>query len=179
MMNPSSSAEKTGLAGHPRAGAMAGADHPSHTPEEATPKDVKNEGRSGDVYENKGTSDTMSDMEMGILAEIARILQKRMAYLSLSATLFCNLHVGDESQHSRRGKPQSSSKGGDQDDRLGEGCERFFRTKSEYDSGTMSAPEMAKSFWNFTAWARTLRMSPVRVMASTSRKVPRPRTRSR
>ncbi len=56
---------------------------------------------------------------------------------------------------------------------------RFFRIRSEYDCGTMSAAGMAKSFRNFAACARTLRMSPERVIASTSTKVPRPRTRSR
>jgi hypothetical protein len=34
-----------------------------------THKDVKNEGTSGDVYENKGEDDTMPDTPSGFLAE--------------------------------------------------------------------------------------------------------------
>ena len=34
-----------------------------------THKDVKNEGTSGDVYENKGVNDTMPDNPSGFLAE--------------------------------------------------------------------------------------------------------------
>ena len=37
------------------------------------PRDVKNEGTSGDVYENKGASDTMTDNGSGLLAENAQI----------------------------------------------------------------------------------------------------------
>ena len=36
-------------------------------------RDVKNEGTSGDVYENKGESDTMADNPSGFLAENAPI----------------------------------------------------------------------------------------------------------
>ena len=36
-------------------------------------KDVKNEGTSGDVYENKGMSDTMPENQSDFLAENAQI----------------------------------------------------------------------------------------------------------
>jgi len=38
-----------------------------------TQKDVKNEGTSGDVYENKGMSDTMPENQSDFLAENAQI----------------------------------------------------------------------------------------------------------
>ena len=38
-----------------------------------THKDVKNEDRPGDVYENKGASDTMTDNRSGFLAENSQI----------------------------------------------------------------------------------------------------------
>jgi hypothetical protein len=34
-----------------------------------TPRDVKNEGTSGDVYENKGAYDTMPDNTSGLLSD--------------------------------------------------------------------------------------------------------------
>jgi hypothetical protein len=34
------------------------------------PKDVKNEDRSGDMYENKGASDAMPDSKSGICAQL-------------------------------------------------------------------------------------------------------------
>src|SRR5208283_2550531 len=39
-------------------------------------KDVKNEGRSGNVYENKGSNDKLSDTVSGICARLKPILQK-------------------------------------------------------------------------------------------------------
>jgi hypothetical protein len=54
------------------------------------PKDVKNEGRSGNVYENKGpydnfpdTKDDISARLNAILQKITRILQEPSAYLRL------------------------------------------------------------------------------------------------
>ena len=38
-----------------------------------THRDVKNEGTSGDVYENKGVSDTMAENQSDFLAENAQI----------------------------------------------------------------------------------------------------------
>jgi hypothetical protein len=38
-----------------------------------TQRDVKNEGTSGDVYENKGAHDKMADNSSGFLAENAPI----------------------------------------------------------------------------------------------------------
>jgi hypothetical protein len=40
------------------------------------PKDVKNEGRSGKVYENKGSPDKMPDEKSGICAQLNPVLQK-------------------------------------------------------------------------------------------------------
>jgi hypothetical protein len=58
--------------------------------EQATPKDVKYEGRSGNVYENKGPDDNFTDKKddisarlQGILQNDTRILQKSAASLSL------------------------------------------------------------------------------------------------
>ena len=48
----------------------------SHAGEPATPKDVKNEGRSGNVYENKGSDDQLSESFSGICARSKLILQK-------------------------------------------------------------------------------------------------------
>ena len=39
------------------------------------PRDVKNEGTSGDVYENKGEGDTMTDNGSGFVAENVRIMR--------------------------------------------------------------------------------------------------------
>ena len=44
--------------------------------EAADHKDVKNEGRSGNVYENKGSNDTMTDNYSGFCAWSAPFLQK-------------------------------------------------------------------------------------------------------
>jgi hypothetical protein len=53
-------------------------------------KDVKNEGRSGNVYENKGSGDTLPDTKDDISARLhvilhknTRILQKLMAFSSV------------------------------------------------------------------------------------------------
>jgi hypothetical protein len=40
------------------------------------PKDVKNEGRSGNVYENKGPDDKLPDEVSGFCAQLRPILQK-------------------------------------------------------------------------------------------------------
>src|ERR1019366_6187309 len=52
--------------------------HPetTHTGSYSTPKDVKNEGRSGKVYENKAARDTMSESISGICARLKPFLQK-------------------------------------------------------------------------------------------------------
>src|ERR1019366_3102895 len=52
--------------------------HPktTHTGSHSTPKDVKNEGRPGYVYENKGTTDKMSEIISAICARLKPLLQK-------------------------------------------------------------------------------------------------------
>ena len=52
--------------------------HPktTHTGNHSTPKDVKNEGRPGYVYENKGTSDKMSERMSDICARLKPFLPK-------------------------------------------------------------------------------------------------------
>ena len=52
--------------------------HPktTHTGNHSTPKDVKNDDRSGKVYENKGTSDKMSEIISDICARLKPFLQK-------------------------------------------------------------------------------------------------------
>jgi hypothetical protein len=45
-------------------------------------KDVKNEGRSGNVYENKGMLDTKSGKDSGISAQLRRILQNPPDFLA-------------------------------------------------------------------------------------------------
>ncbi len=56
----------------------------------STHKDVRNEGRSGNVYENKGTADNLPETKddicawlEGILHKITRILQEPSAFLPL------------------------------------------------------------------------------------------------
>jgi len=56
---------------------MAGRQHTGQRPEGGTThKDVKNEGRSGNVYENKGRHNTMTDDYSGFCAWSAPFLQK-------------------------------------------------------------------------------------------------------
>ena len=62
----------------------------SRAGERATLKDVKNEGRSGNVYENKGTNDNLPDTKddisawlHAILHKNTRILRKPSAFLRL------------------------------------------------------------------------------------------------
>jgi hypothetical protein len=52
--------------------------HPetTHTGNHSTPRDVKNEGRPGYVYENKWTSDRMSETISGICARLKPFLQE-------------------------------------------------------------------------------------------------------
>src|ERR1035438_8448151 len=52
--------------------------HPetTHTGSHSTPKDVKNEGRPGYVYENKGTMDKMPETISDICARSEPFLQK-------------------------------------------------------------------------------------------------------
>ena len=52
--------------------------HPetTHTGNHSTPKDVKNEGRPGYVYENKAAMDTMSETVSAICARFKPFLQK-------------------------------------------------------------------------------------------------------
>jgi hypothetical protein len=52
--------------------------HPetTHTGNHSTPKDVKNEGRPGKVYENKGARDKMPEIISGICARLEPFLQK-------------------------------------------------------------------------------------------------------
>ena len=61
----------------------------SHAGGPATPKDVKNEGRSGNVYENKGSSDTMTDNISGFCAWLHAILHKNTRILQKPAS-FCH-----------------------------------------------------------------------------------------
>src|ERR1017187_9486735 len=52
--------------------------HPetTHTGNHSTPKDVKNEGRPGKVYENKGQRDKMPEIISDICARLKPFLQK-------------------------------------------------------------------------------------------------------
>src|ERR1035437_9072607 len=52
--------------------------HPetTHCGNHCTPKDIKNEGRSGKVYENKGAMDKMSERMSAICAGLKPFLQK-------------------------------------------------------------------------------------------------------
>src|ERR1035437_9016588 len=52
--------------------------HPetTHSGNHSTPKDVKNEGRPGKVYENKGAMDKMSERMSDICARLKPFLQK-------------------------------------------------------------------------------------------------------
>ena len=53
-------------------------------------KDVKNEGRSGNVYENKGPNDTMTDNISGFCAWLHTILHKNARILQKPSS-FCHL----------------------------------------------------------------------------------------
>jgi len=55
-----------------------------------TPKDVKNKGRSGNVYENKGPNDTMTDNISGFCAWSNAILHKNTRILQ-KPTSFCHI----------------------------------------------------------------------------------------
>ena len=52
--------------------------HPeiTHSGNHSTPKDVKNDDRSGKVYENKGAMDKMSEIISDICARLEPFLQK-------------------------------------------------------------------------------------------------------
>jgi len=72
--------------------------------ERAPQKDVKNEGRSGNVYENKGLDDNFPDRKDDICAWLnailhrkARILQKTSALLPLFERWETNLPLQNES----------------------------------------------------------------------------------
>ena len=55
----------------------AAQEHASHRPKPyKNPKDVKNEGRPGNVYENKGSTDTMTENYSGFCAWSAPFLPK-------------------------------------------------------------------------------------------------------
>src|ERR1039458_5475168 len=60
--------------------------HPetTHPGNHSTPKDVKNEGRPGKVYENKGASDTMSEIISAICTRLKPFLQKIRVSSSLN-----------------------------------------------------------------------------------------------
>jgi hypothetical protein len=60
--------------------------HPktTHTESHSNPKDVKNEGRPGKVYENKGQKDKMSETISDIYARLKPFLQK----IGLSSSRF-------------------------------------------------------------------------------------------
>ena len=60
-----------------------------------TPKDVKNEGRSGNVYENKGPNDTMTDNISGFCAWSHAILHKNTRILQ-KPTSFCHISSVNE-----------------------------------------------------------------------------------
>ena len=53
----------------------------------STLKDVKNEGRSGNVYENKGLSDNLPDTKDDICARLHAILQRNARILQKSSAL--------------------------------------------------------------------------------------------
>jgi hypothetical protein len=56
-------------------------------------KDVKNEGRSGNVYENKGSADTMTDNYSGFCAWSVPFLQK---LTEIRRTLLPKMHKRDD-----------------------------------------------------------------------------------
>ncbi|HXW13953.1 MAG TPA: hypothetical protein VEN79_05535, partial [Terriglobia bacterium] len=61
--------------------------------EPASPKDVKNEGRSGNVYENKESDDQLSESFSGICARSKLILQKILNFDG-QILLFCDFVTG-------------------------------------------------------------------------------------
>jgi len=76
--------------------------------EPAAPKDVKYEGRSGNVYENKGSNDDLPDRKHdicawlhAILQESARILRKPSALLSQFARWGTNLSIQNAKNRGR------------------------------------------------------------------------------
>jgi hypothetical protein len=63
-------------------------------------KDVKKEGRSGNVYENKGQYDTLPHTKSDISAWLHAILQKSALIFAETAGFLVNLRVlGNESSH--------------------------------------------------------------------------------
>jgi hypothetical protein len=96
--------------------------HPktTHTGSHSTPKDVKNDDRPGNVYENKGTSDTMSETISAICARLKRFLQKigvssspNSSKVPRSSTLACPTARGHEPGGIER--PVSESRQSQQD----------------------------------------------------------------
>ena len=59
----------------------------------AAHKDVKNEGRSGNVYENEGSSDTMTENYSGFCAWSAYFLQK---LTGIQRAFWPNMHKSDD-----------------------------------------------------------------------------------
>src|ERR1017187_804953 len=82
--------------------------HPetTHPGNHSTPKDVKNEGRPGYVYENKGPMDKMSETISDICARLKPFLQKirvssfpnncKAAFLKAGCTHTVSSHHGRE-----------------------------------------------------------------------------------
>jgi tetratricopeptide (TPR) repeat protein len=71
--------------------------HPkrTHTGNHSTPKDVKNEGRPGKVYENKGSRGKMSETISDICARLKPFLQK----IGLSSSPEDAFHLADRALH--------------------------------------------------------------------------------
>ena len=65
----------------------------SRTGREYPQKDVKNEDRSGNVYENKGSADTMTDNYSGFCAWFAPSLQK---WTKIQRAFWLNPHKSDD-----------------------------------------------------------------------------------
>ena len=77
-----------------RATIVAGRQHTVQAPEGRTAhKDVKNEGRSGNVYENKGFTDTMTENYSSFCAWSAPFLQK---WTKIQRTCWPNTHKLDD-----------------------------------------------------------------------------------
>jgi len=73
----------------------------SHAGGPATPKDVKKEDRSGNVYENKGSPDNLPDRKHDICAWLNAILQESARMLRKPSALLSQFALGNESVNSK------------------------------------------------------------------------------
>ena len=67
----------------------------SHAGEPSNPIDVKNEDRSGNVYENKGPGDNLPDSNDDISAWLEVILRKRTRIFQKPSAFCCYLSAGE------------------------------------------------------------------------------------